>query len=181
MPATPILGFPYPAGEDSPDVPRDIRALAEEAEVDVRTVAIELGAQGVELDALGVEVDTRGAQLDALAASLPPLETLVPSLTFGWSPQSSFDLPRFYKDAFGMITFVGSLSGVGSSSVNAISIPLGWRPAGTIQVPISYWLNPNRVLGTAYFSSVVAVYGAGDTHVPAGTYYAINARYKQGA
>lgn len=106
------------------------------------------------------------------------VEVLVPSLNSGWSVQSSFDPPRLYKDPGGMVTIVAALASTGATA-SAFSIPPGWRPAVNVQAPASYWNGTNRVLGTAYCSSVLTLYSSiGDTIVAA-TYWAVNMTYKQ--
>jgi hypothetical protein len=110
--------------------------------------------------------------------ALTDVVVLVPALINGWTANAAFDPPRLYKDSAGIVHVVCALDSVGLTNVVAFTLPVGWRPTGGIEAPVTYWNGSVRVLGTCYcVTTGVALYGNNDAPVSA-TYWAVNLSYK---
>jgi hypothetical protein len=130
MPVTPTYGLPYPALTDAPDVPADMKALAEGVESTVSTTDGNVAALDSRLDTAEADINT--LQTDT---AFGPWQNM--ALVNGWVARSAHYVPGYREIPGDRVELTGTaISGTITNGTVVANLPVGYRPGATTYLPL---------------------------------------------
>lgn len=140
---------------------------------DIATLKQSDATQNTDIATLKQNDATRATDLAAMKASLTV--TAWSALTLGnrWAAQSAAEAPS-YRKAHGYVELNGTMiTGTAASTTTVATLPLGFRPAELIRVPVTYSYVSNSRTYYGSFLLEIATTGVITIYAPASSYTAV--------